>query len=387
MQRASILAAVAGLSQFAFASGANAADFTPTKFEAPPPAESAQIAEMVELTGKLLEQRYGAASGETMARRAVHPKAHGCVKADFTVNADLPEKYRIGVFAAPGKTYPAWIRYSNATAVLAPDVNDKKADSRGMAIKLMGVEGETLLGEPGGKTQDFLLINQPMFAFPNVAEYDAFTRLQVENKDNVRAFFPVFFDPKNPARMKIFGIVTGVIQPTQLANPLDATYFSASPFLFGKDKAAKFAARPRNPANPSPTPDTPDKDYLRLAMKKSLAGGADPVLFDFQVQLRPDGLQPDDEAYPIESANTEWKPKSDGTAAWQNVAVITIRPQDFDQPLQASECEHLVFTPWHGLVDHQPLGGINRLRREVYLASSKRRAQTSEPTGYPRWPM
>lgn len=371
----------------ASALGARADDFPPTKFEAVPPGEGAQIAEMVELTGKLLEQRYGAASGETMARRAVHPKAHGCVKADFTVNADLPEKYRAGVFATPGKTYPAWIRYSNATAVLAPDVNDKKADSRGMAIKLMGVEGETLLKEPGGKTQDFLLINQPMFAFPDVAEYDAFTRLQVENKDAVRAFFPVFFDPKNPVRMKIFGIVTGVIQPTQLANPLDAAYFSAAPFLFGRDRAAKFAAKPRNPANPSPTPENPDKDYLRLAMKKSLAAGADPVVFDFQAQLRPDGLQPGDEAYPIESANTEWKPKGDGTAAYQNVAVITIRPQDFDQPLQASECEHLVFTPWHGLIDHQPLGGINRLRREVYLASSKRRAQTAEPTGYPRWPM
>jgi len=365
---------------------ARAEDFPATKFEAAPPGESAQIAEMVELTGKLLELRYGAGAGETLARRAVHPKAHGCVKADFTVNADLPENYRVGVFATPGKTYPAWVRYSNATAVIAPDVNDKKADSRGMAIKLMGVEGETLLKEPGGETQDFLLINQPMFAFPDVAEYDAFTRLQVEKKDNPRDFFPLFFDPKNPARLKILGIVTGVIQPTQLANPLDAAYFSASPFLFGKEKAAKFAARPRNPANPSLTPENPDKDYLRLAMKKSLAIGAAPVIFDFQVQLRPDGLQPDDEAYPIESANTEWKPKPDGTAAYRNVATITIRPQDFDQPLQASECEHLVFTPWHGLTEHQPLGGINRLRREVYLASSKRRAQTAEPTGYPRWP-
>lgn len=383
MKKLALLAASASFGPLAAA----AAQFSATPFEEVPPGENAQISEMVELTGKLLEQRYGAASGETMARRAVHPKAHGCVKADFTVNADIPEKYRVGVFATPGKTYPAWVRYSNATAVLAPDVNDKKADSRGMAIKLMGVGGAALLDEPGGKTQDFLLINQPMFAFPNVAEYDAFTRLQVEHKDKTQEFLPIFFgDPKNLVRQKIGAIVTRVIQPTQLANPLDATYFSASPFLFGKDKAAKFAAKPQNPAIPSPTPDNPDKDYLRLAMKKSLADGAAPTIFDFQVQLRPDGLSANDEAYPIEVANTEWKPGPDGAAAYQNVATITIRPQDFDQPLQASECEHLVFTPWHGLVEHQPLGGINRLRREVYLASAKRRAQTAEPAGYPIWP-
>lgn len=381
MSRLPLLVLTALLPAFA----ARAGDFPATKFEAVPQGESAQIAEMVQLTGKLLEQRYGAGAGETMARRAVHPKAHGCVKADFTVNADLPQKYRVGVFATPGKTYQAWIRFSNATAVLAPDVNDKKADSRGMAIKLMGVEGDTLLDEPGGKTQDFLLINQPMFAFPNVAEYLAFTRIQVEKKDNSKEIFPVFLNPPTPERLRIVNIVTKVIQPTQLASPLDATYFSAAPFLLGKDRVAKFSARPRNPANPSLTPDSPGKDYLREALAERLGRpGSDPVVFDFQAQARPDGLQPTDEAFPIETANIEWK--SDDAAKFENVAVISIRPQDFSQPLQASECEHLVFTPWHGLADHQPLGGINRLRREVYIASAKRRAETREPTGYPRWP-
>ena len=147
-----------------------------TKFEEVPTVEAGEIAELVDLTHKLLEQRYGAGTGETMTRRAVHPKVHGCVKADFIVNADIPEKYRVGLFATPGKSYKAWIRFSNATAVVRPDVNDNKAASRGMAIKVMGIEGDTLMSEPGGKTQDFLLINQPMFAFPNVHEYLELTR-------------------------------------------------------------------------------------------------------------------------------------------------------------------------------------------------------------------
>jgi hypothetical protein len=38
------------------------------------------------------------------------------------------------------------------------------------------------------------------------------------------------------------------------------------------------------------------------------------------------------------------------------------------------------------LGDHRPLGDVNRRRRDVDIASAKRRAQTAEPTGYPRWP-
>jgi hypothetical protein len=363
---------------------ARAGDVGATKFEAVPQGEGQEITEMVDLTNKLLDQRYGAATGETMARRAVHPKAHGCVKADFTINPDIPEKYRVGLFATPGKSYKAWVRFSNATAIVRPDVNDKKADSRGMAIKVMGVEGDTLMNEPGGKTQDFLLINQPMFAFPNVHEYLEFTRIQFANKEDARLFFAP--QTLTDARKKIGGIVAR-IGGMHIANPLDAPYFSASPFLFGPDRAAKFAARPRNaPANPS-LPDSPSTDYLREAMKKSLSiTEGSPAVFDFQVQLRPDGLSPMDADYPIESANDEWKAKGDGSAAYQNVATIAIHQQDFDTPLQNTECEHLVFTPWHGLAAHQPLGGINRLRRQVYIGSSTHRADHREPTDYPKWP-
>lgn len=145
----------------------------PTGFETVPPGEAEQIAEVVSLTRQLLQQRYP----EGMARRGVHPKDHGCVKASFTINRDIPENYRVGLFATPGKTYDAWIRFSNATPVLAPDIDQNGPASRGMAIKVMGVDGPTLLGDASAKTQDFLLINLPGFAFPNVAEYLAVTRI------------------------------------------------------------------------------------------------------------------------------------------------------------------------------------------------------------------
>ena len=76
------------------------ASTAPTRFETVPPNEGEQIAEIVQLTQKLLQQRYP----EGMARRAVHPKDHGCVQASFTINPDIPENYRVGLFATPGQT-------------------------------------------------------------------------------------------------------------------------------------------------------------------------------------------------------------------------------------------------------------------------------------------
>jgi len=294
------------------------------------------------------------------------------VQAKFTVNPDLPEAYRVGVLATPGKAYETWIRFSNATATVNPDMEKDGPPSRGMAIKLMGVEGTTLLGEPGAKTQDFLLINQPMFAFANVAQYLELTKVQLANNDDVRRFFA---PPLSDEKMNTLKIIGGIKNPPPpaLGNPLDSRYFSASPFLFGKDTVVKFAVTPRDPGN---TPPTSSPNFMREAMKKSLdPTDGKPAVFDFQVQLR------NSDSLPIENASSEWK---EDTAPFQNVATITIDKQDFDNPLRITECEHLVFTPWHGLVEHQPIGGINRLRLGVYTASSQFRAQTKEPPGFPK---
>ncbi|MBG0794500.1 catalase family protein [Methylocystis sp. H62] len=340
-----------------------------TKFEKAPQGEAEQIGQIIALTTQLLQMRYP----EGMARRGVHPKDHGCVKATFTVNSDIPPNYRAGVFATPGKKYPAWIRFSNATPFLAPDLGKNgKPDSRGMAIKLIGVEGDTLLNEPGAKTQDFLLINLPAFAFPNVSEYLEVTKIQLSNHDDILPFLT----QNTPERLKTRAVVAKILQ-TNVGNPLESPYFSAAPFLYGSDRVAKFSVTPRS-AEKTPVPANPTTNYLREAMKKSLdPANGKPAVFDFKVQLR------NDDSLPIEDATAEW---SETTAPQQNVATIEIDQQDFDDAYQVTECEHMAFTPWHGLTAHQPIGGINRLRRDVYIASSKFRSQPKEPTGFPKWP-
>ena len=225
-----------------------------------------------------------------------------------------------------------------------------------------------------------------MFAFPNVVEYLAVTQIQYANRDKGEDIAAYFAPPLSPARARTFGIAKE-IAATPLANPLDAAYFSAAPFLHGKDRVVKFSAKPRNPASPSDNPVKPADDYLRDALQASMTQKGEPIVFDFRIQTRPGGLQNDDAAFPIEDASAKWEDdkNAEKRAEFQDVAVVSIpRPQDVNDPLRVTECEHLVLTPWHGLVEHQPLGGINRLRRAVYIASSTHRAQAAEPSAPPK---
>ena len=61
----------------------------------------------------------------------------------------------------------------------------------------------------------------------------------------------------------------------------------------------------------------------------------------------------------------------------RSVATITIPKQEIDTPDSESLCESLFFTPGHALPEHRPIGGINRLRLAVYLASVDRRRRSS----------
>lgn len=88
-----------------------------------PDLEAEQIAETTDLTVKLLDKRY---KPPEQILRGVHPKSHGCVKATFTINPDIAPEFQVGLFAEPGKQFDAFIRFSNAAAVLGPDTTEKK---------------------------------------------------------------------------------------------------------------------------------------------------------------------------------------------------------------------------------------------------------------------
>jgi hypothetical protein len=89
-----------------------------------------------------------------------------------------------------------------------------------------------------------------------------------------------------------------------------------------------------------------------------LAAGNKPVEFTFSIIP-----QVDPAANPIEDPTVRWG------AGPVPVATIRIDPQTFDTPDRMKQAEEMSFDPWHALVEHRPLGGINRARRAVYAAS------------------
>lgn len=295
-------------------------------------------------------------------RRDAHPKMHGLVKAEFTVEADLPEALRVGLFKE-SNTYQAWIRFSNASGSIS---SDKDNDIRGMAIKLMGVPGDKILEtERHEQTHDFLLISANHFVTKDVAEFDALVSALTGSLLAKLRFF-----------LGHWRVVWSLLRTMRRhANPLQIRYFSATPYLFG-DLAVKYSAIP-HVETPDDLPLQPAADFLRQAMVRQLQMGD--ALFDFAVQV-----QTNAEKMPIEDPGVEW-PES--LSPFHKVATIRILQQAFATEAQNAFGEHLSFTPWHALAEHRPLGGINRARKVVYNTISAFRHEYNkvprvEPTGW-----
>jgi len=55
------------------------------------------------------------------------------------------------------------------------------------------------------------------------------------------------------------------------------------------------------------------------------------------------------------------------------VATIRIPSQAFESADQMNAAETIAFNPWNALPEHQPIGGMNRARRAIYIELSKLR--------------
>jgi hypothetical protein len=331
---------------------------TPLATENPPPDEVVYTQNLARRLQAKITKDYPTG----LMRRDAHPKMHGLVKAEFTVEPDLPPALRIGLFETPA-TYKAWIRFSNQNGTIQADI---KGDIRGMAIKLMNVPGKKILEEEQDEqTHDFIVISSNVFVTADVREFDGLIKALTTNFLSVAWFFLTHWRVGWNLRKSM----------VKFANPLQIRYFSTTPYLLG-DSAVKYAATP-HVTSADAIPSTPADDYLREAMVRQLS--KDDAVFDFHVQL-----QTDAEMMPIEDPGKEW-PES--VSPFRKVATIRIPQQAFDDEGQREFGENLSYTPWHALPAHRPLGGINRARKIVYDAISKFRHQRNnvprkEPTGW-----
>mgnify|MGYP003386566960 FL=1 len=338
--------------------------------ESPWPEEGATTLAITESIQQTIKSRY---ANDLPALRHVHSKAHGCVLADFQVNQTLQDEHQHGIFQS-GASYKAWIRFSNGDSDATRE--DKEGDGRGMAIKLMGVPGEKLLPDES-HTQDFVMINHPVFFINDPQKY--LSLIESLSSSNLLDRLSA------PLSLGIEGsIIAAKINGKKIRNPLYARYWSMVPYQLGTGsnrRAMKFSAKPCSQLDNTPQSDQlEDPNYLRTAMKNHL--DTDAACFDFLIQTR-DTRTAAGTALSVELATNEWE---ESAAPFFKVATITIPKQDFDKPEQHKFCENLSYTPWHSVIEHRPLGGVNRIRKVVYTSTANLRRSINavkpvEPTG------
>lgn len=344
--------------------------------EYPPQGEEAQIEQILAISKLAMEHK-----PHPPMQRDQHPKSHGCVAGEFRVEEHIPEDMKVGIFRT-ARTYSSWIRFSNGNSDRDPKTGeflpDTAGDARGMAIKLMGVEGEMTIADPDHEgEQNFVLINHPTFFIRDVQGYIDFFPVAKALKEGKIIFKPGE-PPQVPPELQAKFQAVAYAFPTvekirakQTSSPLEINYWSATPYKLG-DRAVKYTVVPHVTGERFNPENAVDKtNYLREALTQRLA--YQDACFDFKVQLQTDAVK-----MPIEDPTVEWDEQA---SPYIKVATIRIPAQNFNTECRKQFDEKQSFSPWHTLPEHQPLGGVNRARRRIYgeLAKFRNTANQSNP--------
>ena len=306
------------------------------------------------------------------AIRSVHAKSHGLIDAQLVVPA-LPVHLAQGLFATPG-TYPVVLRYSTIPGDL---LDDNVSTPRGLAMKIIGVEGPRLPGSEGASTQDFVFVNSPAFSAPNAKKFLGTLKLVAATTDKAAG-------AKKALSTALQGLekvseALGHKSPTLLAlgghpetHVLGETYYTQVPLRYG-DYIAKLSIAPASAPLKALTGakvDLDDRpDGLRAAVVDFFTNhGAE---WELRVQLCNDL-----DRMPIEDATVQWP---EDESPYVTVARLVAAPQDAWSAARSKAIDDgLAFSPWHGIAAHQPLGSVMRARRQTYEMSKRFRAEHNQ---------
>ena len=297
--------------------------------------------------------------------RSVHAKAHGVLRGELYVLDDLPDVMVQGVFARLAR-YPVSIRFSTTPGDI---LDDKVSTPRGMALKLHGVPGDRLPGAEAGADQDFVMVNGPTFNSPDPASFLKSLKLLAATTDRAPGLKKMASAALRAAEtiVEAFGTKSATLTAMggqRETHILGETFFTQVPFRYGQ-YMAKLCVVPVSDALVALTDtlvdlsDTPDG--LRRAMEAFFA------THDAEWELRVQ-LCTNLEDMPIEDASVKWP---EDLSPYVPVARIRVASQPAWSSEQVEAIDQkMSFSPWHGVVEHQPLGGIMRVRRATYEASA-----------------
>lgn len=335
--------------------------FSPT-FEKIEPDEVKTIQELVETLQSISDttsKDYG------HAVRSVHAKSHGLLRAKLTIDDNLPELLKQGIFAKP-QTYSVAMRFSTSPGDV---LDDNVSTPRGLGLKVLGVEGDQLSGDSANNTQDFLLVNGPAFLKPDAKSFLSSLKLLAVTTDKAEGLKKALSASLRGTEKVIESL--GGESPTIKSmgghpetNILGETYFSQVPILYGK-YIAKVSLVPVSPElialtnAPVNLKDSPNG--LREAVTKYFTSNT--ATWELRVQLCTNL-----ETMPIEDASVVW-PETE--SPYVTVATLVAEPQtSWDDVSSPAMEDRLSFSPWNGIKDHRPLGSVMRARRLAYQGSS-----------------
>ncbi|TLU73470.1 catalase family protein [Lichenicoccus roseus] len=326
------------------------------------PDEAETIAGLNQTFDTILEttaQDYG------HAVRSVHAKAHGILEGRLEILGDLPQELAQGLFAMPGE-HKVLLRLSTNAGDILPDAISLP---RGLAVKVLDVKGERLPGA-AGTTQDFIMVNGPVFQARTADKFLGNLKLLAGTTDRMQGVKKAMSSVLRGVNTALEAV--GIESPkiaslggAPNANPLGETYYSVTPFRYG-DHVAKFSLSPVSPGLLALKDNVIDAHDRPDAIRETVQAGMRDVdgVWEFRVQLCRDL-----ERQPVEDPTVRW---DETEAPFHTVARITVPRQDsWDAALVQTVNEEMQFSVWTGLAAHQPLGNINRARRDTYRHSAE----------------
>lgn len=326
-----------------------------------------------ELVDTLLGMARTMAEHTGHAERSVHAKSHGLLRGELRILDGLAPALAQGLFARPG-SHQALIRISTPPAEM---LDDRVSLPRGLALKILDVEGERVEGSEQDTTQDFLFVDGPVFAAPDAKGFLKNLKLLAGTTDKAPSLKRVLSSVLQGAEKAIEAV--GGQSGTLIAlgghpetHPLGASYFSQVPLRWGA-YIAKLQLVPVSPELSALVDRPIDLHGKPDGTRQSIVDffghpAARPAEWELRVQLCVD-LQ----KMPVENAAVEWP---QALSPFVPVARLVVGPQaGWTEALAREIDDGMAFNPWHALAAHRPLGNVMRARKAAYAASSNYRSE------------
>ena len=332
-------------------------------FEQIPDDEAQTSKELAQTLHDIMEKTF---ADEGHANRSVHAKAHGLLRGRVVVIGDLPPALAQGAFARAG-SYSAYLRFSTNPGDI---LDDKVSTPRGLALKIVGVDGPRLPGSEGEVTQDFVMQNAKAFTAADPKAFLKTLKLLAKTTDRApgmkKALSAVLRGVESV--VEAMGGESGTLKSLgghPQTHVLGETFTTVVPVLYGP-YYAKLAIVPVSPELTALTDlkvdldDNPDGLRAAVAEHFNTHGG----VWEIRVQLATDL-----DKMPIEDASVEWP---EDLSPYPTVARLEVEAQPSWDDAKVHEIDDgMAFSPWHGLAAHRPLGGVMRVRKPSYEMSSE----------------